>query len=192
MAGEPTPSSGDDGNDLAFGDHGSVTGVVDLALLPLSMALAAHPFAWTSIDTGAGANGGSDLIRGNAGDDVLIGGQGGDRIIGGAGDDDLIGGHNVAGGSDGGDALDGGAGNDWLAGDNADLLRTGDRLSPRFRVLAGAQMYAPTAPRSSPPPGSATRTPPTRSARYGSSTTPRRRPRGPRAPTTWPVAPMTT
>ena len=73
---------------------------------------------------------------------MLIGGQGGDRIIGGTGDDDLIGGHNVAGGSDGGDALDGGAGNDWLAGDNADLLRTGDRLSPRFRALAGAQMYA--------------------------------------------------
>jgi Ca2+-binding RTX toxin-like protein len=131
--------SGNAGNDLIFGDHGKVEGDIRAALLPLSMAV--HPFTWTSIDTGATQGGGDDLIRGNAGDDIVIGGQGIDRITGGDDDDDLIGGHNVAGGSDAGDFIDAGAGNDWVAGDNANLLRTGSRLSPRFRVLAGQLIY---------------------------------------------------
>ncbi len=121
--------SGNEGNDLVFGDYGRVdegTTDVDIGmpLLPLSFPFP-HPFTWTSIDTGAAQGGGDDLIRGNAGDDIVLGGQGADRITGGDGDDDLIGGHNVAGGSDAGDFIDGGAGNDWIAGDNADILRTG-------------------------------------------------------------------
>ena len=105
------------------------------------MPVAAHPFTWTSIDTGAALGGGDDLIRAGDGDDIVLGGQGADRITGGDGDDDLIGGHNVADGSDGGDRIDAGAGNDWVAGDNADLLRTGSSLSPRFRVLAGDAIF---------------------------------------------------
>src|SRR3954452_13755831 len=105
------------------------------------MPLAAHPFAWTSIDTGAAQGGGNDLIRANDGDDIVLGGQGVDSITGGEGDDDIIGGHNVAGGSDTGDFIDGGAGNDWIAGDNADLLRTGSRLSDRFQRLLDGVIF---------------------------------------------------
>jgi Ca2+-binding RTX toxin-like protein len=133
--------SGNDGNDLVFGDHGQVAGNIDTTLLPLSLPLALHPFAWTSIDTGAAQGGGPDLIRGNAGDDIVLGGQASDRITGGDGDDDVIGGHNVAGGADAGDFIDTGAGNDWVAGDNADLLRTGTSLSPRFRVLSDGAIF---------------------------------------------------
>jgi Ca2+-binding RTX toxin-like protein len=133
--------SGNTGNDLLFGDHGKVEGDIDTTLLPLSMPVAAHPFVWTSIDTGAAQGGGDDLIRGNGGDDIVLGGQGADRITGGEDDDDIIGGHNVAGGADAGDWIDAGAGNDWIAGDNADLLRTGSRLSPRFRVLLGDAIF---------------------------------------------------
>ncbi len=64
----------------------------------------------------------------------VIGGQDA-TAHGGTGDDDLIGGHNVAGGSDAGDFIDGGAGNDVIAGDNANLLRTGDIVQP---ALPGA------------------------------------------------------
>ena len=131
--------AGDDGNDLIFGDHGRVDGTIDSTQLPLSSAI--KPFAWTSIDTSAASGGGADLLRGNAGDDIVIGGQDADRITGGDGDDDLIGGHNVAGGADSGDQIDAGAGNDWVAGDNANILRTGSRLSPRFRTLTGAVIY---------------------------------------------------
>ena len=137
--------SGNEGNDLVFGDFGRVDeGTTDvdvgMPLLPFSFPFP-HPFTWTSIDTGAAQNGGADLIRGNAGDDIVLGGQAADRITGGEDDDDLIGGHNVAGGSDVGDFVDGGSGNDWIAGDNADILRTGSRVGPRFRVLSGDAIY---------------------------------------------------
>ena len=145
--------SGNDGNDLVFGDHGKVESTVPFApyggllgifaeLLPLNMPLGVHPFAWTSIDTLIGDGGGADLLRGNAGEDVVIGGQDVDRITGGDGDDDLIGGHNVAGGSDTGDFIDAGGGNDVVAGDNANLLRTGDISSLRFQTLTDGAIFA--------------------------------------------------
>ena len=151
--------SGGLGNDLIFGDHGAVTGAIDTSLLPLHLAVALHPFSWTSIDTAASDGGSADLIRGNAGDDVIVGGQGADSILGDDGDDDIIGGQTGslaalvlgsavtiaaragAGGSDTGDTIDAGAGNDWVEGDNGILLRTGSALSPRFRVLQGGTIF---------------------------------------------------
>ena len=141
--------SGNEANDLIFGDHGKVSSTVPFdgllgifaELLPLNMPLAAHPFAWTSIDTQAIQGGGPDLLRGNAGEDVIIGGQDVDRITGGTGDDDLIGGHNVALGSDAGDFIDGGDQHDVIAGDNANLLRTGDISSLRFQVLTDDAIF---------------------------------------------------
>ena len=141
--------SGNEANDLIFGDHGKVDSTVPFngllgifaELLPLNMPLAAHPFAWTSIDTQATHGGGPDLLRGNAGEDVIIGGQDVDRITGGTGDDDLIGGHNVALGSDAGDFIDGGDQHDVIAGDNANLLRTGDISSLRFQVLTDDAIF---------------------------------------------------
>ena len=47
----------------------------------------------------------------------------------------------MAGGHDAEDIIDGGAGNDVIAGDNASILRRGDSLSPRFRVLTGNEIY---------------------------------------------------
>lgn len=129
------------GNDLVFGDHGKVEGDVHPTQLPLNLPLNQHPFAWTSIDTQNTDDGGEDLIRGNSGEDVIIGGQGIDRITGGSEDDDIIGGHNVPGGQDEGDFIDAGSQNDVVAGDNADILRTGDSVGPRMRVLDGYAIY---------------------------------------------------
>ncbi len=74
------------------------------------------------------------------GRDGECGQQGNDIIFGGDGDDDLIGGHNVSGGQDGNDVIDGGTGFDVIVGDNAAVLRTGDNISSRLRVLVGNAM----------------------------------------------------
>lgn len=132
---------GGTGNDLVFGDHGQVSGTVDLDLLPLSVAPGTHAFSFTSIHTLIVANGGNDQIFGNDGDDILMGQQGADEIRGGAGDDDIWGGHNVAGGQDTGDRLDGGADNDVVVGDNAVILRTGSSVSSRYRNLNGSVLF---------------------------------------------------
>ncbi|MCW5549288.1 MAG: hypothetical protein KIT44_10030 [Opitutaceae bacterium] len=132
------------GNDLVFGDHALVTGTINLALLPLAMAV--HPFTFVSVftqnlDAGGRPVAGDDVIFAGAGDDIVFGQQGDDIIFGAAGDDDLVGGHNVAGGQDGDDVIDAGAGFDVIAGDNASVLRTGDNISLRLRVLAGTAMF---------------------------------------------------
>ena len=127
------------GNDLVFGDHGMIAGDVDAALLPLAMA--SHPFAFTATFTQNTDLGGNDRLVGEAGDDILLGQQGTDTILGGAGDDDIIGGHNVADGHDAGDFIDAGTGNDAVAGDNASVLRTGQSMSTRIRVLTGETIY---------------------------------------------------
>lgn len=127
------------GNDLVFGDHGRVDGNVQGSFLPLSTLTPA--FTFTAIDTHSDDLGGADIIHGEGGEDILLGQQGADVIHGGDDDDDLIGGHNVAGGHDGGDRLDGGSGDDVIAGDNASVLRRGDTLSQRFRVLSGGIIY---------------------------------------------------
>ncbi|MFC1542035.1 calcium-binding protein, partial [Candidatus Latescibacterota bacterium] len=127
------------GNDLIFGDHGMVEGNVNAQLLPL--ATLTPEFSFTSIDTQNADDGGNDVIYAEDGDDIMLGGQGVDVMYGGTGDDDLIGGHNVAGGQDSGDRIDGGMDDDVIAGDNADVLRRGDALSPRIRVLSGDRIY---------------------------------------------------
>ncbi len=132
------------GNDLVFGDHALVTGDINLALLPMAMAV--HPFTFTSISTqNVGADGrsvaGDDVVFAGAGDDIVLGQQGADILFGEDGDDDLIGGHNVALGQDGADVIDGGAGYDVIAGDNASILRRGDNVSPRAHVLGGDAMF---------------------------------------------------
>ncbi|QXE26036.1 parallel beta-helix repeat [Richelia sinica FACHB-800] len=131
--------NGSNDNDLIFGDHGQVTGDIDLTLLPLNQSN--HPFVFTSIFTQNSEGGGADTIFGDAGDDIIIGGQSEDILRGNDGDDDLIGGHNVAGGHDTGDKIDGGAGNDAIAGDNASILRKGNAISSRFRTLSGGLIY---------------------------------------------------
>jgi Ca2+-binding RTX toxin-like protein len=71
-----------------------------------------------------------------ADDIVLAGGR--DVIVGGDGDDLLIGGSNA-------DAIDGGKGRDLIVGNNAELDRLatqGSFVNPRFRALAGTQIYA--------------------------------------------------
>ena len=129
------------GNDLIFGDHGKIEGDIDADLLPLNMPVVSHPFSWTSIDTQTSDTGGVDLIRGNSGQDVILGGQRGDFITGGSEDDDIIGGRNVAGGHDSGDFIDAGSENYVVAGDNAEILRRGDSLSLRMRVLSGDEVF---------------------------------------------------
>ena len=139
-------------NDLIFGDHGLVWAtnapVIDLNDLPMSAFAPNYPFAFQSIFIGPDAGGAGDLIYGDEvvaadsdGDDIILGQQGSDTIYGGAGDDDIIGGHNVSGGYDAGDRLDGQAGNDVIAGDNAIILRRGNSISPRIRVLSGVSIY---------------------------------------------------
>ena len=130
------------GNDLVFGDHGSLVGDVDATKLPLSDLPAA--FTFTAIYTQTSHGGGNDLIHGEDGEDIILGQQGSDTVYGGAGNDDLIGGHNVADGHDAGDFLDGGSQHDVIVGDNASILRRGDRISPRFRTLTGTTIYGIT------------------------------------------------
>lgn len=127
------------GHDLVFGDHGLVSGTVDLNRLPLDQAQS--PFTFTAIATQNSDGGGDDIIHGDGGDDILLGQQGADRLFGDAGNDDLIGGHNVSGGQDGADQMDGGAGEDGIAGDNAQMLRRPGTSSPRFRTLSGDLLY---------------------------------------------------
>ncbi len=142
---------GEAGNDLIFGDFGRLDATPDNYItgdaLPLDTKT--PTFEFTSIFTtemsGAGdilfgdgspAYDGLVLLPGEGdGDDIILGGQGGDVIHGGYGNDDLIGGHNVAGGHDGGDRIDGGGGADAIAGDNAEITRKADAISPRFREL---------------------------------------------------------
>jgi Ca2+-binding RTX toxin-like protein len=116
-------------------------GVIARAL-PLSDAKLMDPFIFTAIDTQNSdinaahtTDGGNDFIYGEDGEDILLGQQGDDVIYAGNGDDDIVGGHNVQAGHDGSDRIDGGFGNDVIAGDNARVLRRGDSLSPRLRVL---------------------------------------------------------
>ena len=194
--------SGDDGNDLAFGDHGSVTGVVDLAQLPLSMAPAGTPVRL-------------DLHRHGCRRQRRVGPDPRQRRRRhphrrsgrrphyrrrrrrrphrrpgneAAGD-----GPETHRRQDGDDIIDGGTGNDVIAGDNADLLRTGGRLSPR---LPGARRCTDrttaTATRSSP--SAAQRDPHRERVQRSYAVRPhrRRRPRRPTATTRSPVAPTTT
>ncbi|MCT7970157.1 proprotein convertase P-domain-containing protein [Laspinema sp. D1] len=128
-----------EGNDLAFGDHGKVEGIIDLTQLPLNQPN--PPFTFTAIDTQLEDRGGDELIHGDSGDDIILGQQGSDRLFGDAGDDDIIGGHNVAGGDDTNDAIDGGTEADAIAGDNASILRSSDTRNPRMRVLSGEVIY---------------------------------------------------
>jgi Ca2+-binding RTX toxin-like protein/phage tail sheath gpL-like len=133
------------GNDLIFGDHGRIETVIgsgiDANELPLSDCGLNDPFTFIAIDIYNAQDGGNDEIYGEDGEDIILGQQGDDTIYGGAHDDDIIGGHNVAGGHDGNDRLDGGSGNDVITGDNAIILRRGDALSPRVRVLSGGIIY---------------------------------------------------
>jgi Ca2+-binding RTX toxin-like protein len=133
------------GNDLIFGDHGRIETVIDSGIdaneLPLSNCGLNDPFTFIAIDIYNDDDGGDDEIYGEDGEDIILGQQGNDTIYGGAHDDDIIGGHNVSGGHDGNDRLDGGSGNDVIAGDNAIVLRRGDAISPRVRVLGGGIIY---------------------------------------------------
>ena len=136
---------GDGNNDLILGDFGRVatrlvTGFVDATLLPLSQAVASHPFEWLSTDSTNTADAAGDTLYGDQGEDIILGQQGSDTIYGGTEDDDLTGGHNVAGGLDAGDLIDGGAGNDVILGDNGTILRTGSALSTLVRQLAGTTL----------------------------------------------------
>ncbi|MCA9062142.1 MAG: hypothetical protein KDA96_03765, partial [Planctomycetaceae bacterium] len=126
------------GNDLIFGDHGEVTGNIQLSQIPLDTFTPA--FSFTSIATLVTDAGGTDFISAGAGEDIVIGGQDHDRILGEAGDDDIIGGHNVADGSDADDYIDGGSGNDVIAGDNAYLHREPRVTDTRWRTLSGTQI----------------------------------------------------
>ena len=137
-----------------------MSGGTDYAGIPQLAGLngSQDPFTFTSIDTQNSDDGGDDKLYGQDGEDIVIGGQGNDLIYGGNDDDDLIGGHNVAGGQDGNDIIDGGrpadadpntgndtyvnsTDNDVIAGDNASILRQGNALSPRIRVLDGTIIY---------------------------------------------------
>ena len=119
---------------------------VDADLLPMSAAKLEDPFIYLAIDTQNSDDGGDDLIYGEDGEDIILGQQGDDRIYGGNDDDDIIGGHNVRGGHDGNDRIDGShtqsnveddTDNDVIVGDNGFILRRGDSLSVRLRVLDG-------------------------------------------------------
>ena len=106
------------------------------------------PFVFTAIDTQTSHDGGDDLIFGEDGEDIILGQQGADRVFGGNDDDDIFGGHNLENGHDGDDLIDGGSDhgsddrlvdesdNDVIVGDNASILRRGDSVSPRMRVLS--------------------------------------------------------
>lgn len=117
------------GSDVLFGDHGRV-----------DYSLPANN-NFVSIFTGAGDGAGSDTIHGGADDDYILGQQGSDLLFGDGGDDDIWGGHNVAGGVDGGDRMDGGLGDDVLLGENGTIIRRGDAISLRVRVLVGPVLY---------------------------------------------------
>ncbi len=138
--------SGNEDNDLLFGDHAKVERIagltLDLGTLPVPT------FTFTAIFTAAGDGGDGDTIHGNTGEDILLGQQGDDYMFGDEDDDDLIGGHNVVGGIDEldtspglNDIMDGGSGDDTLAGDNAEILRRTDAVSPRIRALNGETLY---------------------------------------------------
>ena len=127
-----------DGNDLIFGDFGSITG--NVPIIPV-VPFAPVGWAYTSIFTQNSSGGGDDVIRAGNGRNIVIGGQGNDSIISGSGDDDLIGGHNVAGGQDGNDTIDGGAGNDVICGDNCSILPNGLATNPLDRQLTGPTIY---------------------------------------------------
>ncbi|MHC4431816.1 MAG: calcium-binding protein, partial [Planctomycetota bacterium] len=124
---------------------------VDADALPLSNAGLADSFIFLAIDTQNFHDGGDDLIYGEDGEDIILGQQGDDRIYGGNDDDDLIGGHNVRSGHDGDDRIDGSdfgtvveAGetdNDVIVGDNGFVLRRGDVMTDRARVLDGTLIY---------------------------------------------------
>ena len=120
------------GSDIIFGDHGRV-----------NYSLPANN-NFISIFTGVADGAGNDTINGGAGDDFILGQQGNDLIFGDGGDDDIWGGHNVNGGVDGSDRLDGGLGNDVLLGDNGTILRRGDAISVRVRVIVGPVLYTLT------------------------------------------------
>ena len=126
-----------DGNDLIFGDHGLVSGIV----LAVDIGVANARFSYDAIDTLEENLGGDDLLYGNGGLNIILGQQGSDKIYGGDNDDDLIGGHNVPDGYDGADFIDGGAGNDVILGDNGSILRSASATDPRFTVLEGTQIY---------------------------------------------------
>jgi Ca2+-binding RTX toxin-like protein len=119
-------------------------GAVAADALPLSAAALQDPFVYLSIDTQNSDGGGDDLIYGEDGEDIILGQQGDDRIYGGNDADDLIGGHNVRRGHDGDDRIDGSditavvepqTDHDVIIGDNGSILRRGDNLSVRVRVL---------------------------------------------------------
>jgi Ca2+-binding RTX toxin-like protein len=148
------------GNDLVFGDHGKIEasaavddGTVDARALPLSEVGLDDTFIFTAIYTQDEDLGGNDVILGEDGEDIILGQQDDDRIYGGNDNDDIIGGHNVPSGHDGSDRIDGGSDHevndmladetdhDVIAGDNASILRRGDTLSPRIRVLDGDLIY---------------------------------------------------
>jgi len=97
--------------------------------------------------------GGNDRLKGNTEDDYVEGDQGSDWIEGDTGDDDLIGGSSTpqsgsgdttVGQFDSGDAVYGGPGDDAVIGDNARLLRIGDRTRTfdRLGSTAGTRMTA--------------------------------------------------
>ncbi|MEO1639795.1 MAG: hypothetical protein AAFU41_11175 [Pseudomonadota bacterium] len=134
-------------NDLIFGDHATVDGLIRPQDLPLGPG---RVFDFQSISTDPASLGGDDHIQGGSGDDMILGQIGRDTIFGDAGDDDIIGGHNVdtdqngALAHDTGDAIDGGAGDDVVLGDNGTIYRTFAPEDPRMRALAGTEIYGTT------------------------------------------------
>ncbi len=136
------------GDDLVFGDQGRVECKNDVPLIP---EISLRPICWDEFPTGYllfeaikvdNTTGiGDDTVYGQDGSDVVLGQEGRDILYGGNGDDGLIGGSNVAGALDSDDRLDGGGGHDAIAGDNAEICFRPDAIDPRFRVLAGTQIY---------------------------------------------------
>jgi Ca2+-binding RTX toxin-like protein len=102
---------GDAGDDILFGDHGIITQTPDTQRILTTGNV-------TRVETTNPANGGDDVMNGGADNDVALGGAGNDRV--------------------GGDA-----GKDLILGDQATLAARpgGVTTSPRFRTLAGAQLY---------------------------------------------------
>ena len=166
--------SGDDGNDILFGDHG----VVDQ---PGKNRILTTAYADISvIRTVRDAVGADDTLNGNADNDILLGGFGADLMHGNAGNDtafgdnatltliagivrtatttaDAIGGidtmygdggQDILAGGAAADRIDGGDDKDLIFGDNVTLDRSttlGNMTNPRFRQLAGATLYDTTA-----------------------------------------------
>jgi Ca2+-binding RTX toxin-like protein len=137
---------GNEDNDLLFGDHAKVERkpymLLDLTTLPVPT------FTFIAIYTQAGDGGDGDLMHGNTGEDIMLGQQGDDLMYGDEDDDDMTGGHNVVGGIDEldsppdlNDIMDGGSEDDVMAGDNAEILRRTDTISPRIRALNGETLY---------------------------------------------------